>query len=111
MSTRSTDTRATKAAEARQNAEADEAKDGPEETPTAIAEPEVPNLPQTVHDPVSGVDRIIVPAGPAWEPAPTEPDPEEVARMEAFNARLEERQKDQLGDVEETKAETKTKDA
>lgn len=69
------------------------------ETPTSIAQPENPNYPATVEDPVAGIERIVQPPGDGWEPAPIEPSEEAIAaseRAEELAAERKERRLSQL---------------
>lgn len=74
--------------------------DAPEETPTVVSQPANPQLPQTVTD-ADGIERIIRPAGRKWEPAPVDPDPEKVKRLEAFNKAQEEQAKERQSSAAE----------
>lgn len=56
---------------------------------TSITQPVSPQLPLTVKDEASGVDRIISTPTAKWAPAEVDPDPAEVARLEKFHKEQE----------------------
>lgn len=64
-------------------------------SPTTISEPLPPNVPYTVED-ADGIERIISPPTVAWTPAPVEPDPAEVERLEELEKKSEERKEARL---------------
>lgn len=67
---------------------------GEEVETTVVSQPAAPQLPLTVRDEANDVDRIISTPTAKWEPAPVDPDPAEVKRLEQFHKDHEERQEE-----------------
>lgn len=74
---------------------------GEEVDATVVSQPASPQLPLTVRDEASGVDRIVSTPTAKWTPAPVDPDPAEVARLEEFHKEQERLQDEARKPLEE----------